>query len=83
MIYAVNGLMDMLQYICFLYIFFKEQLMFSTKIVGIITGVYVLCLTIMLLLHQEQNLLVVSTIMEILLTVLFLKERWYEKILSF
>lgn len=83
MIYVVNELLDMLQYLCFLYIFFKEQLMFSVKRIGMISGAYLLCFMAMVLQHQEQNLIVVSTITQIILIILILGEKWYEKMLSF
>lgn len=81
--YVLNELLDTLQYMCFMYIFFKDQLTFSLRKISVVGVIYAISLLTLTMMHQEDNLLITSTIAQIVLIALLSREKWYERFLSF
>lgn len=83
MIEILNELMDTLRFFLLLYVLFAEQLEWNRKRLILIAGAYAAVFAVLVCLGMEGQLYILGTLTQIAMAVLLLKEKWYEKILSF
>lgn len=83
MIEILNEVMDTLRFFLLLYVLFAEKLEWNRKRLILIVGTYAVVFTVLVSLGMEGQLYILGTLTQIGMAALLLKEKWYEKILSF
>lgn len=83
MVYIFNELLGTLQFVFLFYVLFKEQMVFHRRRILALTACYGFGVIVMVLLHQEENLLVAGTALQIAAVWLLLTENIRGKLLSF
>ncbi len=83
MVYIANELLGTLQFVLLFYVLFKDQITFHRQRILALTACYVFGVIVMILLHQEENVLVVGTVFQIAAVWLLLIENIWGKLLSF
>ena len=80
--FVVNELMRTVQYTLLMEVFFHEQLHVKKKRAGILAAIYSLGFCGLVLLGQKSKLYLLGAAIQITMSLLFLRDRWYEKVLS-
>lgn len=80
--FVVNELMRTGQYILLLQVLFQQQLFVSRRAAWILTIIYILGFSILLSCGKETNLYLLGAAIQIAMSMLFLRDRWYGKALS-
>ena len=83
MMEILNELMDTLRFFLLLYVLFAEKLEWNRKRLISIAGAYAAVFTVLVCIGMEGQLYLLGTLTQIGMAALLLKEKWYEKILSF
>lgn len=83
MIDIINELLDTTRFFLLLYVFFAERLEIQKKQLAIIGVFYAAGFVLMIVFGFETDLYILGTLIQITAVALFLREKWYEKILSF
>lgn len=79
----LNELMDTLRFFLLLYVLFAEKLEWNRKRLILIVTAYAAVFVVLVYLGMERHLYILGTLTQIAMVVLLLKEKWYEKLLSF
>lgn len=83
MVCIFNELLGTLQFVFLFYVLFKDQIAFHRQRILVLIACYVFGVIVMTLLHQEENVLVAGTALQIAAVWLLLAENIWGKLLSF
>lgn len=83
MIEIINELLDTSRFFLLLYVLFAEKIIRNRKRLALMAMVYVVIFAGLLCLGMEEDLYLLGTLAQIAMVALLLREKWYERILSF
>lgn len=83
MVHIFNELLGTMQFVFLFYVLFKYQMVVHKRRILALTACYGFAVIVMILLHQEENLLVVGTVFQVAAVWLLLTENIWGKLLSF